>query len=100
MSWVFIRVVSTVIISITNVGLEHTLRIVTLEETVLTGYLSTGRRFITFVITVWLTITVPGSGYADCRLCALELLLSITLIWCYRGCLDKELLLHVKFFVV
>ena len=77
---VLVTAISTVIRAITNVGVEDTLVVVTLEMISRAGDSATGVRLITFIFTICCTITVPTLGKTNTTLLTLELRLCIALV--------------------
>ena len=59
---VLVTTISTVICTITHVGMEDTLVIVTFEVIRRTGHGTTRVRFITFILTISSSVTVPTLG--------------------------------------
>ena len=79
-SLALITAITTVILAITDVRLEHTLVIVTLEVVGGTVHGATGGGLVTLVLAVSSAITVPTLGYTDATLLTLELGLSVALV--------------------
>jgi len=75
-----VTVVSTVILSVTNIGFENTLVIVTLVVVRGTVDGATGGRLITLVLTICRAITIPALGHTDATFLALELRVCVTLV--------------------